>query len=406
MRLVVARQLAAMEHGLTVREHGSGIGTRGEAQSPHTDEHSDALGQDDIHASPIGPQAAIPAGPADAAQISTAQTLPDLNQPGDSATPGDAFASGAPAIDSSRKSAGRQSCDRGEGGSGRSDRLVAPPWRGRRRADRAWNHFAKRVGRRCDPGVTTKPAAVSRFTTVEEDERRRAEEDRRLESGPRSGADHAVGPEPRSHHWVGILFVEAALRGSIIRANRNGRRRREARPPAGRGGRHPPVLGAVLGRPAGSKDKKLFGNDRLPAPGSAAAAAASRGSRHRAAPIERDYLEAISYAAAAPQRATAKLQAIVTLYGSTTQPDETTDQILKLTNLQLTRLRQQSEREAPEGMTVIEANLHRAEHLRTVNSAEARAIWTSIVELYSETPWAAAQVARAKAALAEMNRGK
>ena len=45
--------------------------------------------------------------------------------------------------------------------------------------------------------------------------------------------------------------------------------------------------------------------------------------------------------------------------------------------------------------------LRRAEQLREISLPQARGIWQNIVTLYGEKAWAASQVAKAKAALAE-----
>jgi eukaryotic-like serine/threonine-protein kinase len=121
------------------------------------------------------------------------------------------------------------------------------------------------------------------------------------------------------------------------------------------------------------------------------------------APIERDYAEAIRNAASDPEHAAAKLQAIVDFYGPapgrTETQSETTSRFLELSRRQLVRLIQKISKQAPADLKLIDANLARAEQLRTTDSERARAIWSSIIELYSGKPWAADRVAKARAAL-------
>ncbi len=118
-----------------------------------------------------------------------------------------------------------------------------------------------------------------------------------------------------------------------------------------------------------------------------------------ASPIERDYLEAIGLAGTAPQRAAAKLQAIVDVYGAMPNPPETITQFVELTRRKLNQLREQSQREAPDYLAAMDRSLREAERFRASDPAKARAIWSGIVELYADKPWAAERVSRAQAAL-------
>lgn len=121
----------------------------------------------------------------------------------------------------------------------------------------------------------------------------------------------------------------------------------------------------------------------------------------RKEPIERDDADAMNDSADNPDQAIAKLRAILELYGHAPDKTQTTQQYLELARQQLATLVNQVSNSAPEYLKLIDANLARAEQLRTSNPAEARAIWASIVELYGDKPWAAARVAKAKAALDE-----
>ncbi|HKD35301.1 MAG TPA: hypothetical protein VKB78_00830, partial [Pirellulales bacterium] len=118
-------------------------------------------------------------------------------------------------------------------------------------------------------------------------------------------------------------------------------------------------------------------------------------------PIQRDYIEAIGLAATAPDRAIAKLQALEVVYGKTPNPQDATAQFLELARRKIKLLEEQSDREAPDRLAIIDNRLREAENIRGSDQGRARQIWSSIVELYSDQTWAAGRVARARAALAE-----
>jgi hypothetical protein len=118
-------------------------------------------------------------------------------------------------------------------------------------------------------------------------------------------------------------------------------------------------------------------------------------------PVERDYLEAMNSLGPEPQKTMDKLQAIVDLYGSASDPSETTQQCVELARRELEQLRKQDAKVVPEYRKSVDAELRRAQQLRTSSPEQAQAIWRSIVTLYADKPWAAEQVKRAKAALGE-----
>ncbi|MDZ4819578.1 MAG: serine/threonine-protein kinase [Planctomycetota bacterium] len=142
-------------------------------------------------------------------------------------------------------------------------------------------------------------------------------------------------------------------------------------------------------------------------------------------PLERDYIEAMNYIGTDPQRTISELQAIVGLYGgaAATEPIDTepieiapskvtsTDvsdadraarqsaQILLLAKRQLARLEKQVTQQAPAYLEVIDRAMKQAEQLRTSDIQQSRQIWQSIITLYGDKPWAASRVAKAKAFL-------
>jgi serine/threonine-protein kinase len=113
-------------------------------------------------------------------------------------------------------------------------------------------------------------------------------------------------------------------------------------------------------------------------------------------PVERDYLEAIHYARFDPQQAMRKLQAILDLYDQRADPAGPVGQCLALVRRRLERLRDQVERQAPRQIELVEKRLTQAESLWASEPERARAICAAVVELFSEKPWAAELVARAR----------
>jgi hypothetical protein len=118
-------------------------------------------------------------------------------------------------------------------------------------------------------------------------------------------------------------------------------------------------------------------------------------------PVERDYMEAMNWATAEPQRAADMLAAIVDLYGSLAESSERTAQCVELAKRQLVQLKEQISKTMPGYQKIINEGLVRADELKREAPQRARAIWQSIVMLYGDKSWATAQVARAKAALLE-----
>jgi serine/threonine-protein kinase len=116
-------------------------------------------------------------------------------------------------------------------------------------------------------------------------------------------------------------------------------------------------------------------------------------------PVERDYLEAMNAVTIDPQRTIDKLQALVQLYGAETDSSDRTAQSVEFARWELKQLRDQAAKSIPEYQALITANLKRAEQLRQTSPEQARAIWQSIITLYGDRPWAAEAVAKAKAEL-------
>jgi eukaryotic-like serine/threonine-protein kinase len=118
-------------------------------------------------------------------------------------------------------------------------------------------------------------------------------------------------------------------------------------------------------------------------------------------PVEHDYLEAMNIVGVEPEQTIEKLQALVELYGALPDTSDRTCQCVELARRELQQLQTQAAKTVPQYLAVIDASLKRATQLRESSPEQARAIWQSIVTLYGDKTWAAAQVAKAKAALAE-----
>jgi eukaryotic-like serine/threonine-protein kinase len=118
--------------------------------------------------------------------------------------------------------------------------------------------------------------------------------------------------------------------------------------------------------------------------------------------IEHDYIEAISTQTSDPQRSIAKLQALVDLYSPQAAQSETTSLCVELARRQLAHLHEQSSKLISQRLELLNSSLRRADALKGSNPVEARKIWQGILELYGDKSWAQAAVARARAGLSSM----
>jgi serine/threonine-protein kinase len=113
-------------------------------------------------------------------------------------------------------------------------------------------------------------------------------------------------------------------------------------------------------------------------------------------PIERDYIEAHNQISLDPQRTADELRALVHLYGSADLKDDRVVQVLEIARRKLARLDHQAREQAPAYLAAIDRSLKRAGQLKADDIAEARAIWQSIITLYGDKPWAAERVQKAR----------
>jgi eukaryotic-like serine/threonine-protein kinase len=403
--MVVAKQLGAMEHALSLPQTRVGHGKQ-------VDEPAHAeRGESRLDQSPPAQASAAKAPPSKPAddeasigpQIHTARTLPDPAQAPDADPPdreSTVFASPSARIVLGR---GDELPD-----PARTTAAAIEPSAARASGGRAENSSVKLVDDVSQSALTAadrRPVRreagepVSRFTTVEEDERRQAKE-RSSEHGPA---------------WAQIAALAACLtvvlgltwyltrplsadrlyqRIDTIAADERSERLLDAEDDINQ------FLTRYPDDPRARKLKSYLDEiellhlerrlQRLPR---------QLASGQIASPIERDYVEAIGMAGAAPQRAAAKLQAILNVYGATPNPSESTTQFLELARRKLGQLLEQSRRDAPDYLATIDRSLREAERLRSSDPAKAQAIWSGIVELYADKPWAAERVNRARSAL-------
>ena len=120
-------------------------------------------------------------------------------------------------------------------------------------------------------------------------------------------------------------------------------------------------------------------------------------------PIERDYIEAINQIGIDPQRTHDELRALVAVHENADGTDDRTLQVLQLARRQLTRLEDQARQQAPAYLEALDRSLRRASALKQENPNEAEAIWRSIITLYSDKPWARQRVEKARAELRGMS---
>jgi serine/threonine-protein kinase len=130
------------------------------------------------------------------------------------------------------------------------------------------------------------------------------------------------------------------------------------------------------------------------------------GERAGKSAVERSYREAMLTADEQPQRAVARLDALLTLYAD--PPDGSTSgaataaesdaaassiseddrRLLELARRQLERLRPLADQATAQDVAEIEQQLARASKLHASQPDAARRIWSSLLELYRDRPWA------------------
>jgi serine/threonine protein kinase len=116
-------------------------------------------------------------------------------------------------------------------------------------------------------------------------------------------------------------------------------------------------------------------------------------------PIERDYIEAINQISTDPQRTADELRALIAVHGSARSQEDRVRQVLVVARRQVAELDRQAREQAGAYLPVIDRSLQRASELKSEEPAAAKEIWQSIITLYGDKPWAAARVRAAREAL-------
>lgn len=118
-------------------------------------------------------------------------------------------------------------------------------------------------------------------------------------------------------------------------------------------------------------------------------------------PIERAYLESLRYMRLDKELGTAKLRAIVNLFGQPDSESESTGQCLILAKRQLEKIDQEIERYSDEQLKLLIERLAAADKLMADNPERAKEMYRAVIVLYTDKPWAEKAVLRSRKALGE-----
>jgi len=111
---------------------------------------------------------------------------------------------------------------------------------------------------------------------------------------------------------------------------------------------------------------------------------------------ERLYAEAMQMAATDPEPALARLRSLVDLLDETQGSDEATQRAVDLARQQIPRLESLVKRQQTEDLALIKRRLDWADERRDEDFEAARRVYTGVVTLFADKPWAAELVDRAK----------
>ena len=121
---------------------------------------------------------------------------------------------------------------------------------------------------------------------------------------------------------------------------------------------------------------------------------------------ERMFAHAIGHAESDPAKAVKLLEALVDLYDVPGETSDNTRRCVNLARRQLEQLRPLVKQQDTDQRAILEGRLSRAEELRATDPVAAQKIWQAIVRHYSDEPWAAEWVAKARSALEQANKSK
>jgi len=117
-------------------------------------------------------------------------------------------------------------------------------------------------------------------------------------------------------------------------------------------------------------------------------------------PIERACQEAFNYAWIDPELSMVKLRAVLDLYEGHSDLAGPTGKCLEIVRRRLEFLQEQFKGPTAGARTMVLDRLDRADQLRQSEPKRARHLWKAVIELYSQKPWAADLVQRAREGLA------
>lgn len=298
----------------------------------------------------------------------------------------------------------------GPGGSGMPPSSASSPSSA---FDMTWDHADSQAARSAPPvdrsGPTQVdstndglPAAISRFTTVAEDERRRATEEKREQRVHRSllfakvavgvlfaglvglAAFHLSRPASPDELYEAILAAANSEDSSAL-----GGVETEIRLFLDSYADDPRVKDVQQwqqrldeGLAQRRFDRKLSRPDSIPT----------------LSPVERLYAEAIESAATQPEVAVARLEALLDVFRAEPPTDEPSRQSLTLAARQLERLQRQLKSQQADELTLARRQLEWATGHRESDPEAAKKVLDGLILLYQDKPWAASIVEQARAA--------
>jgi hypothetical protein len=122
----------------------------------------------------------------------------------------------------------------------------------------------------------------------------------------------------------------------------------------------------------------------------------------QADPVKRAYTEAKRYVAINPDLAATRLHALIDVYGDDADASETARKYVTLAEMKLKDLDKRRARHVDEDRKQLESRLDKADELAADQPADARKIYEGVIALYSDKPWAAELVQRARVAAAAL----
>lgn len=279
--------------------------------------------------------------------------------------------------------------------------------------DMTWDHGQSEAARAAPPvdrsGPTqvestqvSMPAAISRFTTVAEEERRRATEEKREQRAHRSLLVAKVGVGILFASLVGLaayhlsrpasadeLYEEISAAAKSDDPNALGGLEREIQLFIESYSDDPRVKDVQDWKQRMDEalaqrrfDRKLSRPDSVP----------------NLSPVERLYAEAIESAATQPEVAIARLEALLDVFRAQPPDDERSRQSLVLAERQLERLQRQLTTQQADELALARRQLEWAVKHRESDAEAAQKVLRGLVRLYADKPWAAKIVEAARAA--------